>query len=317
MDSDTEEKRGRKRRSERARMRWLWWRQRERNPMLAHSHTSFFLPLAVFCLWYLTLQQWDPSKQRVTPTFPLLRERSSLSRFLPLWEDSRQTTSQSKTVFTPFAFSSRLLDGGRLLMKITLHFEDSIQLITTFLGWISELLQMWLNWNSRLLSCGLEVPPWCFPPLFSSCGPEVILFLFFSSHDTMFARIFVPKKHRQRFDEAVSQNVINRLCRSKSISEPQGRIRRSRSEDHSDRSRSSKRASSVPRDGEQGGRSDDRSARKSVSGISVHPPIGPHQRWAHRKCFQLIQHLLDLCPKAAPQIHPVLHLRPTACWVHG
>ncbi|TNN04091.1 hypothetical protein fugu_001120 [Takifugu bimaculatus] len=92
-------------------------------------------------------------------------------------------------------------------------------------------------------------------------------------------RIFIPKKHRQRFDEAVSQNVINRLCRSKSISEPQGRIRRSRSEDHSDRNRSSKRASSVPRDGEAGGRSEaDRSARKSVAGISVHPPIGPNQR---------------------------------------
>uniref|UniRef100_A0A671W0V3 Glutamate receptor, ionotropic, delta 2 (Grid2) interacting protein, b n=1 Tax=Sparus aurata TaxID=8175 RepID=A0A671W0V3_SPAAU len=65
-------------------------------------------------------------------------------------------------------------------------------------------------------------------------------------------RIFIPKKHRQRFDEAVSQNVINRLCRSKSISEPQGRIRRSRSEDHSDRRHGSKRASSVPRDGEPG-----------------------------------------------------------------
>lgn len=97
----------------------------------------------------------------------------------------------------------------------------------------------------------------------------------------MFARIFIPKKHRQRFDEAVSQNVINRLCRSKSISEPQGRIRRSRSEDHSDRHRGSKRASSVPRDGEPGGRGDaerDRGLRKSVSGIPVHPPIGPNQR---------------------------------------
>uniref|UniRef100_G3P3B6 Glutamate receptor, ionotropic, delta 2 (Grid2) interacting protein, b n=1 Tax=Gasterosteus aculeatus aculeatus TaxID=481459 RepID=G3P3B6_GASAC len=62
------------------------------------------------------------------------------------------------------------------------------------------------------------------------------------------------KKHRQRFDEAVSQNVINRLCRSKSISEPHARIRRSRSEDHSDRRHGSKRASSVPRDGEPGGR---------------------------------------------------------------
>nr|XP_046233696.1 delphilin isoform X7 [Scatophagus argus] len=94
-------------------------------------------------------------------------------------------------------------------------------------------------------------------------------------------RIFIPKKHRQRFDEAVSQNVINRLCRSKSISEPQGRIRRSRSEDHSDRHRGSKRASSVPRDGEPGGRGDaerDRGLRKSASGIPAHPPIGPNQR---------------------------------------
>uniref|UniRef100_A0A665T311 Glutamate receptor, ionotropic, delta 2 (Grid2) interacting protein, b n=1 Tax=Echeneis naucrates TaxID=173247 RepID=A0A665T311_ECHNA len=98
----------------------------------------------------------------------------------------------------------------------------------------------------------------------------------------MFARIFVPKKHRQRFDEAVSQNVINRLCRSKSISEPQGRVRRSRSEDHSERRHGSKRASSVPRDGgEPGGRGEgerDRSLRKSVSGIPAHPPIGPNQR---------------------------------------
>ncbi|XP_036937669.1 delphilin isoform X4 [Acanthopagrus latus] len=94
-------------------------------------------------------------------------------------------------------------------------------------------------------------------------------------------RIFIPKKHRQRFDEAVSQNVINRLCRSKSISEPQGRIRRSRSEDHSDRRHGSKRASSVPRDGEPGGRGDaerDRNSRKSIAGIPPHPPIGPNQR---------------------------------------
>uniref|UniRef100_A0A1A7YWD8 Glutamate receptor, ionotropic, delta 2 (Grid2) interacting protein, b n=1 Tax=Iconisemion striatum TaxID=60296 RepID=A0A1A7YWD8_9TELE len=98
----------------------------------------------------------------------------------------------------------------------------------------------------------------------------------------MFARIFIPKKHRQRFDDAVSQNVINRLCRSKSISEPQGRIRRSRSEDHSDRRHGSKRASSVPRDGgEPGGRGEaerDRGLRKSVSGIPTHPPLGPNQR---------------------------------------
>uniref|UniRef100_A0A3P9H8Y4 Glutamate receptor, ionotropic, delta 2 (Grid2) interacting protein, b n=1 Tax=Oryzias latipes TaxID=8090 RepID=A0A3P9H8Y4_ORYLA len=82
----------------------------------------------------------------------------------------------------------------------------------------------------------------------------------------MFARIFIPKKHRQRFDDAVSQNVINRLCRSKSISEPHGRLRRSRSEDHSERRHGSKRASSVPRDGgEPGGRGEaekDRGVRK-------------------------------------------------------
>uniref|UniRef100_A0A667WHL2 Glutamate receptor, ionotropic, delta 2 (Grid2) interacting protein, b n=1 Tax=Myripristis murdjan TaxID=586833 RepID=A0A667WHL2_9TELE len=65
--------------------------------------------------------------------------------------------------------------------------------------------------------------------------------------------IFIPKKHRQRFDEAVSQNLINRICRSKSISEPQGRIRRSRSEDHPERRPGSKRASSVPRDGGEPG----------------------------------------------------------------
>ncbi|XP_077958728.1 delphilin isoform X5 [Gasterosteus aculeatus] len=94
-------------------------------------------------------------------------------------------------------------------------------------------------------------------------------------------RIFIPKKHRQRFDEAVSQNVINRLCRSKSISEPHARIRRSRSEDHSDRRHGSKRASSVPRDGEPGGRAEaerDRGPRKSVPAVPAHPPIGPNQR---------------------------------------
>uniref|UniRef100_A0A673WDS3 Glutamate receptor, ionotropic, delta 2 (Grid2) interacting protein, b n=1 Tax=Salmo trutta TaxID=8032 RepID=A0A673WDS3_SALTR len=64
----------------------------------------------------------------------------------------------------------------------------------------------------------------------------------------MFTRIFIPKKHRQRFDEAVSQSLIQKICRSKSISEPgrQGRLRRSRSEDHPDRHHGSKRARSLP-----------------------------------------------------------------------
>ncbi|KAJ7984712.1 hypothetical protein DPEC_G00357600 [Dallia pectoralis] len=88
-------------------------------------------------------------------------------------------------------------------------------------------------------------------------------------------RIFIPKKHRQRFDEAVSQSLIQRICRSKSISEPgqQGRLRRSRSEDHPDRHHGSKRASSVPRDpGDEGGGQErnERGHRKSISGAPGH-----------------------------------------------
>eukprot|EP00063_Salmo_salar_P089284 XP_014064119.1 PREDICTED: delphilin-like isoform X5 [Salmo salar] len=88
-------------------------------------------------------------------------------------------------------------------------------------------------------------------------------------------RIFIPKKHRQRFDEAVSQSLIQKICRSKSISEPgrQGRLRRSRSEDHPDRHHGSKRARSVPRDpGEDGGGQErgERGYRKSTSGKPGH-----------------------------------------------
>ncbi|XP_070304819.1 delphilin-like [Salvelinus sp. IW2-2015] len=88
-------------------------------------------------------------------------------------------------------------------------------------------------------------------------------------------RIFIPKKHRQRLDEAVSQSLIQKICRSKSISEPgrQGRLRRSRSEDHPDRQHGSKRASSVPRDpGEDGGGQErgGRGYRKSTSGKPGH-----------------------------------------------
>uniref|UniRef100_A0A673MDP4 Glutamate receptor, ionotropic, delta 2 (Grid2) interacting protein, a n=1 Tax=Sinocyclocheilus rhinocerous TaxID=307959 RepID=A0A673MDP4_9TELE len=64
----------------------------------------------------------------------------------------------------------------------------------------------------------------------------------------MFVRIFIPKKHRQRFDEMVSQSLISRL-RGRSFSEHRNnRLRRSRSEDHPERLLSvSTRASSVPR----------------------------------------------------------------------
>nr|XP_031362037.1 LOW QUALITY PROTEIN: delphilin [Lonchura striata domestica] len=66
-------------------------------------------------------------------------------------------------------------------------------------------------------------------------------------------RIFIPKKHRQRFDEVVSQSLISKLCRSKS--EHGSRLRRSRSEDHPERLLVSTRASSVPRSHEELGKS--------------------------------------------------------------
>ncbi|KAG9267670.1 delphilin isoform X1 [Astyanax mexicanus] len=89
-------------------------------------------------------------------------------------------------------------------------------------------------------------------------------------------RIFIPKKHRQRFDEAISQSLINRMCRSRSLNDPsQGRLRRSRSQDHHERAQSSKRASSVPRDS---GEDQERGNRKSTSGIPSIPPTGPNQR---------------------------------------
>uniref|UniRef100_A0A8C8S0S1 Grid2 interacting protein n=1 Tax=Pelusios castaneus TaxID=367368 RepID=A0A8C8S0S1_9SAUR len=63
-------------------------------------------------------------------------------------------------------------------------------------------------------------------------------------------RIFIPKKHRQRFDEVVSQSLISKLCRSKS-EQHTNRLRRSRSEDHQERLLVSTRASSVPRTHEE------------------------------------------------------------------
>ncbi|XP_015681468.1 delphilin, partial [Protobothrops mucrosquamatus] len=58
--------------------------------------------------------------------------------------------------------------------------------------------------------------------------------------------IFIPRKHRQRFDEVVSQSLISKLCRAKR-EQPTNRLRRSRSEDHHERLLVSTRASSVPR----------------------------------------------------------------------
>ncbi|XP_017589752.1 PREDICTED: delphilin [Corvus brachyrhynchos] len=85
-------------------------------------------------------------------------------------------------------------------------------------------------------------------------------------------RIFIPKKHRQRFDEVVSQSLISKLCRSKS--EHSNRLRRSRSEDHQERLLVSTRASSVPRSHEELSKS----LRKTTSLVTSNVASGAARR---------------------------------------
>nr|XP_033818614.1 delphilin isoform X2 [Geotrypetes seraphini] len=61
----------------------------------------------------------------------------------------------------------------------------------------------------------------------------------------MFARLFVPKKHRQHLDEVLSQSLLSKICRTRS--EPGKQLRRGRSEEQPERLRGVARASSVPR----------------------------------------------------------------------
>ncbi|KAF5901858.1 delphilin-like isoform X1, partial [Clarias magur] len=84
-------------------------------------------------------------------------------------------------------------------------------------------------------------------------------------------RIFIPKKHRQRFDDVVSQSLISRL-RGRSFSEHrQSGLRRSRSEDHPERLLVSTRASSVPRTAHEDGIiPPSRGLRKTTSLIAGH-----------------------------------------------
>ncbi|XP_072205646.1 delphilin isoform X7 [Excalfactoria chinensis] len=86
-------------------------------------------------------------------------------------------------------------------------------------------------------------------------------------------RIFIPKKHRQRFDEVVSQSLISKLCRSKS-EQHSNRLRRSRSEDHQERLLVSTRASSVPRSHEELSKS----LRKTTSLITSNVASGAARR---------------------------------------
>lgn len=87
----------------------------------------------------------------------------------------------------------------------------------------------------------------------------------------MFARIFIPKKHRERFDEVVSQSLMSRI-KGRSFSDPsRSHLRRSRSEDHPERLLVSTRASSVPRThAEEGVAPPSRNMRKTTSMIAGH-----------------------------------------------
>ncbi|KAI1896014.1 hypothetical protein AGOR_G00090440 [Albula goreensis] len=94
-------------------------------------------------------------------------------------------------------------------------------------------------------------------------------------------RIFIPKKHRQRFDEVVSQSLVTRVCRGKGLPESsQSRLRRSRSEDHPERLLVSTRASSVPRAGGGGddGEPPTRSLRKTTSLTAGHSAAVTNRR---------------------------------------
>uniref|UniRef100_A0A3P9L8F6 Glutamate receptor, ionotropic, delta 2 (Grid2) interacting protein, a n=1 Tax=Oryzias latipes TaxID=8090 RepID=A0A3P9L8F6_ORYLA len=83
--------------------------------------------------------------------------------------------------------------------------------------------------------------------------------------------IFIPKKHRERFDEVVSQSLMSRL-KGRSFSDPsRSHLRRSRSEDHPERLLVSTRASSVPRThAEEGVAPPTRGMRKTTSLIAGH-----------------------------------------------
>ncbi|XP_037670310.1 delphilin isoform X1 [Choloepus didactylus] len=71
-------------------------------------------------------------------------------------------------------------------------------------------------------------------------------------------RIFIPKKHRARFDEVVSQGLLGKLCRARRAQGAQ-RLRRSHSEERPERLLVSTRASAAPR------RPDEPPPRKAAS----------------------------------------------------
>uniref|UniRef100_A0A5G2QU82 Delphilin n=1 Tax=Sus scrofa TaxID=9823 RepID=A0A5G2QU82_PIG len=84
-------------------------------------------------------------------------------------------------------------------------------------------------------------------------------------------RIFIPKKHRARFDEVVSQGLLGKLCRARRAQGAQ-RLRRSRSEERPERLLVSTRASAAPR------RPDEPPPRKAASLPGGRPGPGGARR---------------------------------------
>ncbi|XP_055984471.1 delphilin [Sorex fumeus] len=84
-------------------------------------------------------------------------------------------------------------------------------------------------------------------------------------------RIFIPKKHRARFDEVVSQGLLGKLCRARRAQGAQ-RLRRSRSEERPERLLVSTRASAPPR------RPDEPPPRKSASLLASRACLGGARR---------------------------------------
>ncbi|XP_069590651.1 delphilin isoform X5 [Ranitomeya imitator] len=82
--------------------------------------------------------------------------------------------------------------------------------------------------------------------------------------------IFIPKKHRQRFDHVVSQSLISKICRSRS--ERSNRLRRSRSEDHHERLLVSTRAAPMPHCQDEGGRGMKKSSSLVAGSVGTGKP---------------------------------------------
>lgn len=136
MDSDTEAKRGRKWRSERARVREFRWKRRDsKNPMLARSLPHLFLSLPSVC-GISRCSSETPAESDAngsSPSLSLCPLRKIFSFRLPSSLRGRQKKKKhlippSKPLSFPF-FCLQFqfpVESGSLLIEIPLHFEDSL-----------------------------------------------------------------------------------------------------------------------------------------------------------------------------------------------